>query len=552
LDGLEAETGKFYGLTAALPCGPSIIDNQDIAHVGRLLTELNLMTYDFHGSWNNITGVNAPLYDQNGSPEFSVHGCVGNWLKGGAPREKINIGFPFYGRSFLNAEHLYEPHEGNDETTWHMDEGVPQYYNILDRMSDQFTSVRDDQTMTQYLYQRTGMVSYDDERAICDKTEYAQIHDLNGYIIWEISGDLMPDLSTPLLDAANAKLHDPSMDCADLDLSTSIEAIMDEMHPRLDIDGASAAAPEVTYSYYPDYSESICLNDNEQSEWLNPALIFNSVQDCCKKQFKWNMASCLENSPDVPAPGIVAEAESASDETMPDPFRLTNPPTKIPTRNPTPRPSRQPVSSKPTEKPMASSTGMHQSTLGATQQNKPEPTPQTKRPSSHPSPRPTRRPTERPTTKVMINSPLQSPTFPYEIFNSEPTIDVVQRPMPTKKPKKRKTRKPTPMNTAVGESPLAAGFLGRPISSLALTFPTEPQVPSSSKGSEQHLGHSIKNQIQQQFVTKKQKNGNKKGKKGQKKATKRAQKKKQMQKRIKQKQKKKNQMKRQKRQNKSG
>jgi len=313
-----------------------------------------------------------------------------------------------------------------------------------------------------------------------------------------------------------------------------------------------AAAPEVTYSYYPDYSESICLNDNEQSEWLNPALIFNSVQDCCKKQFKWNMASCLENSPDVPAPGIVAEAESASDETMPDPFRLTNPPTKIPTRNPTPRPSRQPVSSKPTEKPMASSTGMHQSTLGATQQNKPEPTPQTKRPSSHPSPRPTRRPTERPTTKVMINSPLQSPTFPYEMFNSEPTIDVVQRPMPTKKPKKRKTRKPTPMNTAVGESPLAAGFLGRPISSLALTFPTEPQVPSSSKGSEQHLGHSIKNQIQQQFVTKKQKNGNKKGKRGQKKATKRAQKKKQMQKRIKQKQKKKNQMKRQKRQNKSG
>ena len=33
---------------------------------------------------------------------------------------------PFYGRSFLGAEHLYEPHEGNDKSLWWMDEGVPQ------------------------------------------------------------------------------------------------------------------------------------------------------------------------------------------------------------------------------------------------------------------------------------------------------------------------------------------------------------------------------------------------------------------------------------------
>ena len=32
------------------------------------------MTYDFHGSWNEKSGVNAPLYDQEGSPQYSVHG----------------------------------------------------------------------------------------------------------------------------------------------------------------------------------------------------------------------------------------------------------------------------------------------------------------------------------------------------------------------------------------------------------------------------------------------------------------------------------------------
>ena len=34
------------------------------------LTELNLMTYDFHGTWNEKTGVNAPLYDQTNSSRF--------------------------------------------------------------------------------------------------------------------------------------------------------------------------------------------------------------------------------------------------------------------------------------------------------------------------------------------------------------------------------------------------------------------------------------------------------------------------------------------------
>merc|ERR1712085_8835 len=274
-------------------CGPLIIDNMNITHVSKLLTELNLMTYDFHGIWNNITGVNAPLYDQKGSPDFSVHGCVNNWLKGGAPQEKINIGFPFYGRSFSRATHLYEPHSGKDDSAWHIDEGVPQYYNIMAKING-WTNVRDEQTMTQYMYGQTGMVSYDDERAICDKTEYAQDHDLNGYIIWEISGDLMPDLSTPLLDAANAKLLDPTMDCASRDLSSQINAIMEKTHPKA---GTNTGGEN---SYYPARSKVLCKNDGQQADWLKPSDLFGSAESCCEHHFSWNTLKCLENSPDLP------------------------------------------------------------------------------------------------------------------------------------------------------------------------------------------------------------------------------------------------------------
>jgi chitinase len=49
LDALGQTNGRSYGLTAALPCGPDLVDNIQIDVVKDYLDELNLMTYDFHG-----------------------------------------------------------------------------------------------------------------------------------------------------------------------------------------------------------------------------------------------------------------------------------------------------------------------------------------------------------------------------------------------------------------------------------------------------------------------------------------------------------------------
>eukprot|EP00548_Thalassiothrix_antarctica_P014233 CAMPEP_0194165250 /NCGR_PEP_ID=MMETSP0154-20130528/1225_1 /TAXON_ID=1049557 /ORGANISM="Thalassiothrix antarctica, Strain L6-D1" /LENGTH=700 /DNA_ID=CAMNT_0038875645 /DNA_START=137 /DNA_END=2236 /DNA_ORIENTATION=+ len=215
LDALTDITGKYYGITAALPCGPSNIANIDIAHVSTKLDELNLMTYDFAGSWDNVTGVNAPIYHQGWGPDgFSLDDCVNTWLDGGGTRDQINIGMPFYGRSYGSASGLNQPFEGADMKHFSIDEGTPQYFNIVSQHGS-MTSVRHEATKTQYgsFNDGSGFVSYDNEQAICDKTEYVLNENLNGFIIWELSGDLMPDLSTPLLDAVNKKLADPGMSC---------------------------------------------------------------------------------------------------------------------------------------------------------------------------------------------------------------------------------------------------------------------------------------------------------------------------------------------------
>ena len=110
-----------------------------------------------------------------------------------------------------------------------------------------------------------GLVSYDDERAICDKTGYAIDNNLNGYIIWELSGDLMPDLSTPLLDATNAKLLNPGLDCAS-ELNDVI----------FEISGVIPGAPITIW--YPAYAEGGCLSDGKESEWLSQSELFDSEE----------------------------------------------------------------------------------------------------------------------------------------------------------------------------------------------------------------------------------------------------------------------------------
>lgn len=77
-----------------------------------------------------------------------------------------------------------------------------------------------------------GLVSFDDERAICDKVHYVQEKELGGFIIWELSGDVLDTrtdpvdllleenrkqtLLTPLLDVTNMKLANPEFQCCTL------------------------------------------------------------------------------------------------------------------------------------------------------------------------------------------------------------------------------------------------------------------------------------------------------------------------------------------------
>jgi chitinase len=206
LDARGAVTGRHYTLSAALPSAFPTAEGMDIRAVAPLLDFLNVMTYDFHGSWDRLSGHNAPLYPGRDADSTRCVDAAFRLYRDhyGVPPEKINLGVPFYGRSFASCAGPGFPHIGEDTTHFSRD-GI--FYSDLAPLLSTFVRHRDDAAHVPYLTHPDWrlFVSYDDPPSIRDKARYVLREGARGLIIWELTGDWLPDGSTPLLDALHGE-----------------------------------------------------------------------------------------------------------------------------------------------------------------------------------------------------------------------------------------------------------------------------------------------------------------------------------------------------------
>ena len=101
---------------------------------------------------------------------------------------------------------LNAAHAGADMKTFPA--SGPFYYDLVPTPPG-FTRYWDDRASVPYLVDSSKqvLVSYDDEESVRAKARYVVTNNIRGVIIWELTGDYLPDGRTPLLDALVGTLH---------------------------------------------------------------------------------------------------------------------------------------------------------------------------------------------------------------------------------------------------------------------------------------------------------------------------------------------------------
>uniref|UniRef100_A0A8D0BGF0 GH18 domain-containing protein n=1 Tax=Salvator merianae TaxID=96440 RepID=A0A8D0BGF0_SALMN len=143
---------------------------------------INLMTYDFHGSFEKVTGHVSPLYPDTDD-------AVKYWISKGAPAKKINMGMPFYGHSFTLASKntgVGAPASGAGTAgPYTKESGLLSYYEICTFRKGAQTEVIPKQEVP-YSFKGNQWVGYDDVNSIKNKARYVKKNNLGGGMIWAV------------------------------------------------------------------------------------------------------------------------------------------------------------------------------------------------------------------------------------------------------------------------------------------------------------------------------------------------------------------------------
>ncbi|XP_013783368.1 probable chitinase 10 [Limulus polyphemus] len=186
-------------LTAAVSGTKCIIDDAyEVSTLSADLDFINIMAYDYHGSWENHTGHVAPLYPQDGDPntDFNAKSSLEYWVEKGAPKHKLVLGTPFYGRSFTlsdpNNNGIRAPVIGGGIAGPLTKEvGMLAYYEVCKKIKlEAWTKVRDpSQAIGPYAYRGDQWVGYDDPASLSRKARFVREEGYGGVMVWTVDFD---------------------------------------------------------------------------------------------------------------------------------------------------------------------------------------------------------------------------------------------------------------------------------------------------------------------------------------------------------------------------
>ncbi|ORX55233.1 glycoside hydrolase [Piromyces finnis] len=239
---LRSALGDSILITAAVSITPFEKNGRvlnDLSEFAEYFDFVNIMAYDFSGSWSSIISHHESFEKPEKGHDFSFKSSVENWVQRGFPPEKLVIGVGAYGRSWIsNTKMNLGLFQTFDNTVYDREDDYhPKWFNycqqdkldhsstwrykyiykyILSLREDRGEREENDDPFNYSLHESNGIIqydcwlrvwdsiaqapylfntkfnnfiSYDDPQSLKIKMNYIQENGYAGVMMWELDGD---------------------------------------------------------------------------------------------------------------------------------------------------------------------------------------------------------------------------------------------------------------------------------------------------------------------------------------------------------------------------
>ena len=190
LDDLSLITKKTYLLSFGVPANKDYVNWISIKDLVPHIDYVTLQAYDYDYSFKGKTSHISNLYSSTSN--ISTSSFVDYFVASGFPKEKIIIGVPLYGKAWK----VY----GNDKIGLNVTYAKNLYpqgvaYDLIKKLIDfGFKEKFDDSTKSAYIFENNTFISYENEKSIKEKIDYAKKTGLRGIKFWEYGNNYNGEL----------------------------------------------------------------------------------------------------------------------------------------------------------------------------------------------------------------------------------------------------------------------------------------------------------------------------------------------------------------------